>query len=73
MERLQKKLRQKMLKKLVYFECLERFESHDVFFSFKHNFVSFCKSFVPDFDNLYYPLTLNDTGNESILICDNFW
>ena len=41
------------------------------FFSFKYNFVSFCQSFVPDFDNLHYPLTLNDTGNESPLICDS--
>ena len=41
------------------------------FFSFKYNFVSFCQSFVPDFDDLHYPLTLNDTGNESPLICDS--
>ena len=73
-------MRQRKLKKLCkfckndnfYFECLERFESHDEFFSFKCNFVSFCKSFVPDFDNLHYPLTLNDTSNESILICDSY-
>ena len=77
LERREKKLRQKKFKKLrkfckndnFYFECLERFESHDDFFSFKHNFVSFCKSFVPDFDNLYYLLTLNGTSNESTLIC----
>ena len=77
LERLEKKLRQKKLKKLrkfsknnnFYSECLERFESHDEFFSFKYNFVSFCKSFVPDFENLYYLLTLNDTSNESTLFC----
>ena len=77
LERLEKKLHQKKLKKLdkfckndnFYFECLERFESHHEFFSFKYNFVSFCKPFVPDFDNLLYLLTLNDTGNESTLIC----
>ena len=28
-------------------------------------------SFVPDFDNPDYLLTLNDTGNESTLICDS--
>ena len=79
LERLEKKLRQKKLKKLrefcksdnLYFEYLERFESHDEFFSFKDNFVSFCKSLVPDFDNLYYFLTLNDTSNESTLIYDS--
>ena len=54
-----------------YFECLERFESHEEFFSFKHNFVNFCKSFVPDFDNLHYLLTLNDTGNEFTFLCDS--
>ena len=59
LDRLEKKLRQKKLKKLrkfckndnFYFECL------DEFFSFKYNFVSFCKSFVPDFENLHYLLT----------------
>ena len=47
LKRLEKKLPQKKLKKLrkfckndnSYFECLERFENHDKFFSFKHNFV----------------------------------
>ena len=79
LEILEKKLRQKKLKKLrkfckndnFYFVCLERFESHDEFFSFKQNFVSFCKSFVPDFENLHYLLTLNDTSNESTLFCDS--
>ena len=49
LERLEKKLHRKKLKKLrkfckndhFYFECFERFESHDEFFSFKHSFVSF--------------------------------
>ena len=75
MERLEKKLRQEKLKKLrkfckndnFYFECLERFESHDDFFSFKHNFVSFCKSFAPDFENLHCLLTFIDASNESTL------
>ena len=50
---------------------MERFESHDEFFSFKHSSVSFCKSFVPDFENLHYLLTLNDTSNESTLFCES--
>ena len=79
MKRLEKKVRQTKLKKSrkfrrnhnFYFECLERFENHDEFFSFKYNFVSFCKPFVPDFDNLHNLLTLNDTSNESTLIWDS--
>ena len=79
LERLEKKLRQKKSKKLrifckndnLYFECLEIFESNDKFFSFKDNFVSFCKLFVPNFDNLHYLLNLNDTSNESTLIFDS--
>ena len=79
LKRLEKKFHQKKLKKLrkfyktnnFYFECLERLESHDEFFNFKHNFVSFCKSFVPDFENLRYLLTLNDTNNESTLFCNS--
>ena len=55
----------------LYFEYLERFESHDKCFSFKDNFVSICKSFVPGFDNLCYLLTLCDTSNEYTLICDS--
>ena len=78
-DRMEKKLRQKKFQKLrkfckndnFYFECLERFESYDEFFSFKYNFVSFCKSFVRDFQNLYSLLTLNDTSNVSTLICDS--
>ena len=50
---------------------MKRFESHDEFFSFKYNFVSFWKSFVPDFENLQYILILNDTSNESTLFCDS--
>ena len=76
LKRLEKKLRQKKLKKLcktcrnnnLYFECLERFHINDEYFSFKNDFVSSCKSFVPDFNNLHYLLSLNDTSNESI-----FW
>ena len=50
---------------------MARSESHDECFSFKHNFVSFCKSFVPDFENLHCLLTLNATSNESTLFCDS--
>ena len=53
------------------FECLERFETHNEFFNFKHNFVRFCKSFVRVFENLHYLHTLNDTSNESTLFCDS--
>ena len=44
------------------------------FFSFKqkYNFISFFKSFVPDFDNRHYLLTLNDSSNESTLVCDSY-
>ena len=55
-----------------YFECLERFESHDEFFNFKYNFVSFCKSFIRDFENLHYLLTLNGTSNESTVISGKY-
>ena len=50
---------------------MERFESYHDFFSFKYNFDSFCKSFVPDFDNIHYLLALNDTSNKSTIICDS--
>ena len=50
---------------------MERLESHNEFFSFKCNFDSFCKSFVPDSDNLHYLLTLNDISNETTLIGDS--
>ena len=47
----------------MYFECLERFESHFEFFSFKFNFLEFCNNFIPDFENLYYLLHLNTSDN----------
>ena len=34
------------------------------------NIISIVFTFFPDFGNLYYLLTLNDTSNESILTCD---
>ena len=61
LEKLEKAERRRKLKKLrklsnnetLYFKCLERFESHFQFFSFKFNFLEFCNSFAPDFENLY--------------------
>ena len=47
----------------MYFKCLERFESHFEFFSFKFKFLEFCNNFVPDFENLYYLLHLNTSDS----------
>ena len=41
---------------LFQFKCVERFESHVKFFSFKFNFLGFSNNFVPDFENMYYLL-----------------
>ena len=43
---------------------LERFESHFEFFKCKFNFLEFCNSFVPDFENLYYLLHLDTSDND---------
>ena len=67
LEKLQKAQLRRKLKKLhqfldnetLYLKCPERFESHFEYFSFKFNFVEFCNSFVPDFENLYYLLYSN--------------
>ena len=45
----------------LYFACLERYESHYQFFHLKSRFVDFCKSFIPDFENLHYFLHLNES------------
>ena len=71
LEKLEKAERRRKLKKLcklsnnetLYFKCLERFESHFEFFSFKFNFLEFCNNFVPDFENLYYLLHLNTSDS----------
>ena len=71
MEKFEKVERQRRLKKLLklsnnetlYFKCLERFENHFDFFSFKFNFLEFCNNFVPDFENLYYLLHLNTSDS----------
>ena len=57
LEKFEKAERRRKLKKLLklsnnetlYFKCLERFESHFDFFSFKFNFLEFCNTFIPDF------------------------
>ena len=73
LERLEKKLKHKKLKKLckdnlnLYFACLARFDSHDNFFDFKHYFFKFCNSFVPDFENLHYLVHLNDNMNDTLV------
>ena len=71
LEKLEKAERWRKLKKLcklsnnetLYFKCLERFESHFEFFSFKFNFLEFSNNFVPDFENLHYLLHLNNSDS----------
>ena len=71
LEKFKKAESQRKLKKLhklsnnetLYFKCLEPFESHFEFFSFKFNFLEFCNNFVPDFEKLYYPLHLNTSDS----------
>ena len=71
LEKLEKAERWRKLKKLcklsnngtLYFKCLERFESHFEFFSFKFNFLEFSNNFVPDFENLHYLLHLNTSDS----------
>ena len=72
LEKYEKKLRLKKLKKIrmlastddLYFECLERFESHYQFFRFKSRLFDFCESFIPDFENLHYFLHLNEAEDD---------
>ena len=53
--------------KTFYFNCLDRFECHFEFFTFKFNFLKFCSNFVREFENLYNLLHLNtsDSNKES--------
>ena len=64
LEKYEKILRRRKLKELrkltksntfLFFECLGEFDSHEPFFFclFKHQFLKFCNSFVPDFENLH--------------------
>ena len=62
-----KKFRKLSNKETLYFKCLERFENHFQFFSFKFSFLEFCNNFVPDFENLYclWHLKTSDSIKES--------
>ena len=48
----------------LYFECLGRFENHYQFLPLKYRFLKFCESFIPDFENVHYPLHLNESGDD---------
>ena len=61
----------------LYFACLEHFESHYQYFHLKYRF----QSFIPDFENLYSLLHLNESEDDvseekdlendsSVEICD---
>ena len=76
LEKLEKKLKHKKLKKQrklskdnsnLYFAYLTRFDSHDEFLDFRYYFSKFCNSFIPDFENLYYLIHLNDNMNGILL------
>ena len=69
LEKLEKKLKHKKLKKLanLYFVCLTRFDSDDEFFDFKNYFSQFCNSFIPDFENLHYLVHLNGNMNDTLV------
>ena len=56
----------------MYFACLTRFDSHDENFDFKHYFSKFYFSnpFIPDFENLYYLIHLNDSRNGTLVDSD---
>ena len=80
LEKFEKAERWRKLKKLpklsnnetLYFKCLERFESHFEFFSFKFNFLEFCNNFVLDFESLYYLLYLNTSDSIKERSSENF-
>ena len=80
LEKYEKILRQRKLKKLkkltksnefLFFECLGQFDSHEPFFSFKHQFFKFCNSFVPDFENLHNLVHLNDVSDTKTMFDDS--
>ena len=79
LEKLERKLKHKKLKKLrklckdssnLHFAYLTRFDSHDEFFDFKHYFSKFCNSFFPDLENLHYLIHLNDSRNGALVDSD---
>ena len=47
------------------FVCLERFESHYLFFRLKPRFFNFCESFIPDFGN-FHSLHLNESEDDVV-------
>ena len=55
----------------LFFECLGQFESHESFFLFKHQFLKFCNSFVPDFENLHNLIHLNDVSDTNTIFDDS--
>ena len=80
MEKYEKNLRQRKLKKLrkltknnefLFFECLGQFDSHEPFFLFKHQFLKICNSFVPDLENLYNLVHLNDVSDTNTIFDDS--
>ena len=80
LEKYEKILRQRKFKKLkkltksnkfLFFERLGQFDSHEPFFSFKHQFLKFCNSFVPDFENLHNLIHLNDVSDANTTFNDS--
>ena len=80
LERYEKILRRRKLKKLrkftkssefLYFECLGQFDSHEPFFLFKHQFLNFCNTFVPEFENLHTLIHLNDVSDTNTTFDDS--
>ena len=57
--------------KFLFFECLRQFDSHEPFFLFKHQFLQFCNSFVPDFENLHNPIHLTDVSDANSIFDDS--
>ena len=48
----------------LYFACWERFESHYQSFHLKSRFFDFCKSFIPDLENLHHLLHLDESEDD---------
>ena len=80
LEKYEKILRQRKLKKLrkltknnefLFFVCLGQFDSHEPVFLFKHQFLKFCNSFVPDFENLHNLIHLNDVSDTNTIFDDS--
>ena len=48
-----------------------KLDSHEPFFLFKHQFLKFCNSFVPDFENLHNLIHLNDVSDANTMFDDS--